>query len=319
MGSAFPLRSRRVTSISSDRREGRRVADRAYDAVIVGAGAGGGACAWALTRRKARVLVLEAGPRYDPFKDYRLDTPQWQAAFPYKPGSQGKYTYAPLQPLARKWDHLRSWNRLSGRLNPGDVRTSHGYQHVRGVGGSSLHFSGEAHRLNPRSMSMRSRFGVAADWPLSYDELEPYYLKAERLVGVAGPRADPLRPRSAPYPLPPHALAYATKLLQQGFKKKHLHLMENALAVLSRPHGGRPACNYCNGCLKGCPHTDKGTIDVTYLREAEGSGLCDIQPRSIAIRVETADDDSIRGVHYQYQGSTRFVAAPILILAGGAI
>src|SRR5690348_9072106 len=97
--SVSSLRSRRATPISSGRREGRLVADRAYDAIIIGAGAGGGACAWALTRRKARVLVLEAGPRYDPFHDYLLATPQWQAAFPYKPGSQGKYTYAPMQAL----------------------------------------------------------------------------------------------------------------------------------------------------------------------------------------------------------------------------
>lgn len=167
------------------------MANQHYDAVIVGAGAGGGSAAWALTRKGFRVLVLEAGPRYDPFVDYKVNTPAWEEGFPYKPGSQGKYTFGDMQPLSEQWSHLRSWNRVSGQLNPGHTRISYGYQHVRAVGGSSLHFTGEAHRMNPDSMKMRSRFGVAADWPLSYQDLEPYYLEAETCVGVAGPKTTP--------------------------------------------------------------------------------------------------------------------------------
>lgn len=295
------------------------MADPHYDVVIIGAGAGGGACAWALTQKKVRVLVLEAGPKYDPFKDYKIDKPEWEQGFPYKPGSQGKYTYGPMQPLAERWNHLRSWNHISGKLNPSNVRVANGYQHVRGVGGSSLHFTGEAHRLNPRSMAMRTKFGVAADWPVSYDELEPYYLTAERVVGVAGPKSDPSRPRSAPYPYAAHARAYSSQLLQKGFKKKGLHLIDNSLAVLPQPKGDRLPCNYCNCCLKGCPRTDKGSIDVTYLRDAAATGLCDILPGCVATRIETTKDDRVRGVHYTDSNGTHFVEAPILILAGGAI
>ncbi|HKQ31179.1 MAG TPA: GMC family oxidoreductase [Burkholderiales bacterium] len=290
-----------------------------YDVVIIGAGAGGGTCAWALTQKKMKVLVLEAGPEYDPFKDYKIDTPDWEKGFPYKPGSQGKYTYGAMQPLAERWNHLRSWNHISGRLNPGRVRISNGYQHVRGVGGSSLHFTGEAHRLNPRSMAMRTKFGVAADWPFSYEELEPYYVTAEKVVGVAGPAKESSRPRSAPYPYPAHPSGYCTTLLRQGFKKKGLGLVDNALAVLPQARGERPPCNYCNCCLKGCPRTDKGSIDVTYLRDAVASGFCDILSESIATRIETTKDDRVRGVHYRDKRGTHFIEAPILILAGGAI
>jgi len=290
-----------------------------YDAVIIGAGAGGGAAAWMLTQKGMRVLVLEAGPRYDPFADYKADTPKWESGFPYKPGSQGKYTYGKMQPLSEKWAHLRSWNRNGGRLNPGEVRAVQGYQHVRAVGGSSLHFTGEAHRLNPRSMNMHSRFGVAADWPISYQDLEPYYLQAESIVGVAGPKHDPHRPRSGAYPYRAHEVSYASTLLRRGFEKKKLSLIENALAVLPQTKGNRPGCNYCGCCLKGCPRTDKGTIDVTYLQEAVKTGRCDIQPESIAVRVETAQGDRIKGVHYATRTRMQFVEAPVLILAAGAI
>ena len=295
------------------------MADPHYDVVIIGAGAGGGSCAWALTKKKARVLVLEAGPRYDPFKDYKIATPDWEKGFPYKPGSQGKYTFGAMQPLASRWDHLRSWNHISGRLNPGMLRVANGYQHVRGVGGSSLHFTGEAHRLNPLSMNMRTRFGVAADWPLRYEELEPYYLTAERVVGVAGPSADPYRPRSAPYPYAAHPSSYSSQLLHQGFKRKGLRFVDNSLAVLPQARGERLPCNYCNCCLKGCPRTDKGSIDVTYLREALATGLCDIRSECIATRIETTKNDRVRGVHYKDKNGTHFIQTPNLILAGGAV
>ena len=64
------------------------------------------------------------------------------------------------------------------------------YHHVRGIGGSTLHFTGEAHRIHPDAMNMQSRFGVAADWPLDYAELERHYLEAEELIGVAGPESN---------------------------------------------------------------------------------------------------------------------------------
>ena len=181
------------------------------DVIIIGAGAGGGACAWALTRKGLRVLVLEAGPAFDPYSDYRLHEENWeQQHFPEKKGSQGLYSYAPLQSLNSKWEDLRSWNHIWGRMNPSNVRRGGKYLHVRGVGGSTLHYSGEAHRLNPDNMQLRSRFGVGADWPLEYQELENYYQQAEELIGVAGGTSTH-RPRKAPFPLPPHAPGYAVK------------------------------------------------------------------------------------------------------------
>lgn len=290
-----------------------------YDAVIIGSGAGGGASAWALAKRGFRVLILEAGPRYNPFTDYKAHTVNWEGGFPFKPGSQGRYTYGPMQPLSEKWSHLRSWNRTGGRLNPGSVRMPQGYHHVRGVGGSSLHFTGEAHRLNPHAMKMKSRFGVAADWPITYQELEPYYLQAEKIVGVAGPKHDPYRPRSGAYPYEAHAMGYASTLLRRGFQKKKLRLIENSLAVLPKPKGDRLNCNYCGCCLKGCPRADKGSIDVTYINEAVKSGRCDVHPESIAVHIETMDGDRIKGVHYATKSGMQFVETPILILSAGAI
>ena len=72
-----------------------------------------------------------------------------------------------MQTIDDSWRDLRSWNAITGPLNPGTTRlpAGIGYHHVRGVGGSTLHYTGEAHRLHPEAMRMQARFGEAADWP----------------------------------------------------------------------------------------------------------------------------------------------------------
>jgi choline dehydrogenase-like flavoprotein len=290
-----------------------------FDAVIIGSGAGGGTAAWALCNAGLKVLILEAGPGYDAALDFKLHLPQWEDGFPHKKTENYPPLTADLQNLDPAYDSLRSWNHIQGRLNPSGKRVSYGYQRVQGVGGSSLHFTGEAHRMNPQSMMMQSRFGVAADWPVSYEELEPFYCRAENLVGVAGPIKDTVRPRSVPYPQSAHAFSTHSQLLQAGFSALDMTLVPNALAVLSSSKDGRPACNYCGGCLKGCPRTDKGTIDVTYIRRALATGRCSVISEAEVKYIESGSGDSIKGVHYRHEGKLKYMRVPLLIVAGGAI
>ena len=105
------------------------------------------------------------------------------------------------------------------------------YHHVRGIGGSTLHFTGEAHRIHPDAMKMQSRFGVAADWPLDYAELERHYLEVEELVGVAGPESQGARWRSRRFPQPAHPLSYAAQTLGTGAKKLGLDWQANSRAA----------------------------------------------------------------------------------------
>ena len=161
-------------------------APSAFDAVVVGAGAGGAAAAWRMTQRGWRVLLLDAGPAFDPDTDYGLERNDWEKdRFRHKPGSLGDTAFAPMQLLDPALDDLRSWSLGQGPTNRDARRavSGPGYHHVRGIGGSTLHFVGEAHRMHPASMAMKSRFGVAADWPVSYAELEPLYVEVERLLG----------------------------------------------------------------------------------------------------------------------------------------
>ena len=295
--------------------------EQAPDVVVIGSGAGGSAAAWALTRHGLQVLLLEAGPAYDPSRDYRLHTNEWeQSWFPEKVATGERQSFAQLQLLESKWEGLRSWNALSGRLNPDDRRKSRGYLHVVGLGGSTLHFTGEAHRLHPASMQMHSRFGVAADWPFDYAALEPYYTLAERVLGVAGPKTDPVRVRSTPYPLPAHPPSFASRTIGSGCRKLGLNWTPNALAVLSQPYDGRPGCNYCANCNRGCPRQDKGSVDVTFLRQVRNNGNCTIRTDCRVTWLEAGSGDRVTAVHYiDSSGDLHRLNAPMVIVACGAV
>ncbi|MDG4867860.1 GMC family oxidoreductase [Guyparkeria sp. 1SP6A2] len=293
--------------------------------IIIGAGAGGSAAAAGLTERGISVLLIDAGPAYDPKTDYHLHRTDWEATpFPYKPESRGEYRFDVGQALVQNNKHLRSWNRVSGVFNQTGKRqvSGMGYYHVRGLGGSTLRFTGEAHRMNRHAMRMNTDYGVAADWPLSYDELKPWYRHAETIIGVAGPGETEDRPGDRSHLQPPHPLGSGGRALKKGASRLGLSWVANDRAALSRPKDDRPACNYCGNCNRGCPREDKGSADVTFLRRAKASGLLEVRKRTRATRLHVEPESGqvsaidLLGADGQ---TDRLRATGPVILAAGAI
>jgi choline dehydrogenase-like flavoprotein len=292
------------------------------DAVVVGSGAGGAALAWRLCQHGLRVLLLEAGPRFDPALDYAVARPDWERhLFPAPPGSRGDFSLGQLDRLDPADADLRSWSRAAGPLVREARRQPVGdaYWHVQGVGGSTLHFVGESHRLHPDAMQLRSRHGVGCDWPLTYADLEPYYTLCEELVGVAGPAQQGARWRSRPYPLPPHPLSPPARLLCEAGTRLGMHWQENSRAALSRPYDGRPACNYCANCSRGCMLGDKGSADRTFIPHALASGRLELRPGCRVVRLRTTRADRVDAVEYVRDGVLERVETPLLVLAAGAV
>jgi len=288
---------------------------------VIGAGAGGAAVAWGLCRRGLSVLLLDAGPRFDPATDYPLTEADWDLHdFPEKPGSKSEVVLAPAQTFEADEPLLDARSRGGGRDPHPRTRSMYGHDHVRGIGGSTLHFTGEAHRLHPNAMRMKSRFGLAADWPIDYAELEPYYAEAEALIGVAGPPRQDARWRSGPFPLPPHPLSYAAQTLGKGAATLGFGWEANSRAALSLPYNDRPPCNHCGGCNKGCPLGDKGSADVTFIAAAVATGRCSVRPDAQVVKIEKGSDDRIAGVIVaKADGSLERIAAPLIVLAAGAV
>ena len=294
----------------------------AFDAVVIGAGAGGAAAAWRLCEQGLQVLLLEAGPRFDPARDYKLDQPDWERhGFPELPGSQAELSFGAFDQLDPAEQELRSWNRATGLRVRGESRQAlgPGYWHVMGVGGSTLHFVGESHRLHPQAMRLKSDHGAGCDWPIDYADLEPYYSLCEQLVGVAGPTLQSQRWRSAAFPLPAHPLSPAALRLVAAGRQLGMHWQENSRAALSVAFDGRPACNYCGNCSRGCPLGDKGSADVTFIRKAQQSGRLTLKSGCTLVRMHAGRHGRIDAIEYVEGKTLQKISTPILVLAAGAV
>ncbi|WP_299722028.1 GMC family oxidoreductase [uncultured Tateyamaria sp.] len=294
----------------------------AIDAVIIGAGAGGAAAAWRLCNHGLKVLILEAGPRFDPATDYPLTNTDWErTGFPIKPGSTGAVSYGDLGALDPADADLASWNAVSGRQVNSTKRppSATGYAHVQGVGGSTLQYVGEAHRLNPAAFRLQSDHGAGADWPLSFADLEPHYRTIEAEIGVAGAPIAGARWSAQDHLQPAHPLSTSARVLRDAGTRMGMAWETNTRAALSEPKDNRPNCNYCGNCTRGCPLGDKGSADVTFIRKAEATGRLTIHTGAQVTRLIMGANGRVRAVSGVRDGAPFEQDTPILILAGGAV
>jgi choline dehydrogenase-like flavoprotein len=279
-------------------------ATKEVDVCIIGSGAGGAPVAYVLGKAGLSVVVLEAGPRFSP-KEYHLAQADWEQ-YPYPqpfvdPEDASKknlYTYSTPEKLNPNYKKLRSWSKAQGNYNNSDRRRPPHFDRAKGVGGTTLHYQGEAHRFSTYGFKSKSLHGVADDWPINYGDLEPYYEKAEKLLGVAGLNGNPFKPPRGPFPNPPHGLSCASERVKVGFDKLGLHLWPNSLNINSRPFHGRPACNYCNGCFLGCMMKAKGSMDVTLIPKAEATGNVEVRPDSVVREITVNTKGKVDGVVY---------------------
>jgi choline dehydrogenase-like flavoprotein len=242
---------------------------------IVGAGAAGGIMAAELGRRGIQVAVLESGPRHD--FDRRAE---YTRRF-----VKGENPWQTLLPG------------LDAHTTGGSVPFSLVWRRARGVGGSTLHWEGYAIRFHAGDFRLRTLHGVAEDWPIGYEHLEPYYARAESALGVAGLPDDPwASPRSTPFPLPPFPFSYTDGLFAGacqtvGVRLHHLSQARNSVA-----YGGRSACLACGTCHV-CPTGAKASIDLTHIPPAEATGRVRLVTDATVVRLET-EGDEVRSAVY---------------------
>jgi choline dehydrogenase-like flavoprotein len=247
-----------------------------FDVLIIGSGAGGGPAAYILTKAGLKVLILEAGMnRFD-----GLDNPN-VAPTPRFSNDELKFAYRNfLTPSGIVEPRTFRPSVSSGdRTYIGDVQNL-----PKTVGGGAVHADLKMPRFLPQDFTLgtdlKNKFGANfADWPVTYDMLEPFYTYCERALGVQGlAGANPFEgPRSAPFPMPPGVPMYVAELASKGLTSLGYHPFPYPCAVNSRPYDGRPPCvdcGYCSGY--GCPTNAKGSPAVTMLRKALLSGNCQL-------------------------------------------
>lgn len=278
------------------------------DFVIIGAGAAGGVMAKELATAGFRVVVLEQGP-YLQAKDFSHDEVDvlFRAALINDPKKQPN----------------------TFRRTPGETaKRQQCIEYARLVGGGSVHFTANYWRFHPEDFRERSMLGAIPgadlqDWPITYEELEPFYTKAEWELGVSGSAgANPFEgPRSKPYPLPPMPVKSSGVLFERGATKLGLHPFPAPVAVLSQPYRGRGACVHCGWCEAfGCEMNAKSSTLAALIPLAEKTGKCEIRPHSYVRKIETGKDGRVNGaVYFDHSGrEVRQRAKAVVLCANGA-
>ncbi len=280
------------------------------DFVVVGSGSAGGILAKELAVSGFSVVVLEQGP-YREASEFTHD----EFDVVLNSSLTGGRPSANPQTFRHDDDEVA---KVPFRRNPA--------WYYEGVGGASVHFTANFWRLREIDFKERSVLGPIggtnfADWPISYEELEPYYTKVDWEIGVSGAPGPFDSPRSRPFPVPPMPVKSSGVLLEKGAKAIGFHAQPAPLAILSRPLNGRPACINCGYCMGfGCEIGAKSSTLAAMIPQALASGKCEIRPDSAVFNLELAEDGRVSEVQYiDADGNQRGQKARAVILsANGA-
>ncbi len=270
-----------------------------FDAVVIGSGAGGGVVAKELATAGWRVLLLERGPwlKTESFGHYEVEYSFTSGIYhvPFGPKYSDVRTARPDPKTPARIVHPR--DPLYGRL-PADV------------GGGTVYYGAHAWRLHPETFRLPSYVGRVpgsslTDWPITYDDLEPYYEKAEYDIGVSGDEGPFSPPRRKPLPMPPLPNNKEAEVLWPAALRLGWSPFHSPVAITSQPYHGRAACihcPYCNGF--GCEVGAKSSTLVSVIPEALRTGNCRVLPRAFAREITVDTRGAADGVVYQLEGES---------------
>lgn len=261
------------------------------DFAIVGLGSAGGVLLQRLARAGFRVVGFEAGPFWDTERDWVSD----------EAGSHKLY-----------WEDLR----ITGGKDPLALGANNS---GKGVGGGSVHWAAFAPRFHPSDFKVYTLDGVGADWPISYEDLKPYYELIEREMPVAGPAYFPWGDPHG-YPFGPHPMGAVGDVLVKGCTKLGIGVSAGGpVAILSGSRGDRPHCIYRGFCIQGCKVGAKASTLITHVPDAIACGA-EVRDRVMVSRIESGPGNRVTGVSYiDEQRNEHFQKARVVIVCGYAI
>ncbi len=265
------------------------------DVILVGLGGIGGFIAPTLTKAGLRVVAFEAGP--------------WRTKADFVPDELGSAYWCRDNMGPKFLSETPRWRPRESA--PTEEITYSVGRMMNGVGGSIIHYAGQLRRFHPHHFRFRSyareRWGpkaipdgcTVADWPVTSEELEPYFVRTERIVGVTGDEHNPFVPRSTPYPMPALRPFRMGELFREATQAMGLHPHALPGGVNSIPYDGRPATTYSAWSSGFVPLADeKWNPGHSTVPEALASGNLDLRTHCRVVRVVTDADGRARGVEY---------------------
>lgn len=280
----------------------RKPAERA-DVCVIGAGPAGALVAYSLAKRGHDVVVLEAGPRFD-FEKRR---------------EQMEMKLRPAHDPLEVWD---MGGQRDAYTTSGEITYQLNRRRVKGVGGSTLHWGGRIERLHEKDFEMDTRYGLGADWPISYQDLQPYYADAEHELGVSGPGIgeNPFAPpRDDDPPMDAFPPSYSDRLFDEACESLGITMHRVAHAKNSERYDGRGSCQSYGTCTPVCPSGAKYSADV-HIRKAEEHGARVIDRVPVQrLEHDSAGDAIVAAKYVTPAGDTYRQEARQFVLACGGV
>jgi choline dehydrogenase-like flavoprotein len=281
-----------------------------YDVAVVGSGAGGGMAAHELTKAGARVVVLEAGGWWDNSKDSAM------LRWPYQSPRRGAST--PERPFG-EWDAcIGGWD-VEGEPFTRAEGTSFSWWRARMLGGRTNHWGRISLRFGPDDFKRKSIDGLGDDWPISYDDVKPYYDRVDELIGIFGSVENlPNHPDGTFHPAP-KPRCYEL-LVKQASDKLGIWCIPARLSIITKPLGNRAPCHYCGQCNRGCMTNSNFSSPNVLLFPAMQTRRLKILTNAMAREITVDDRGLATGVSYidKTTGQDQHVRARVVVLAASA-
>ncbi|MBV9303199.1 MAG: GMC family oxidoreductase [Acidobacteriaceae bacterium] len=262
---------------------------KTYDVIIVGSGAGGGVAAHVLALAGAKICVLEAGAWFDCTRQSSMFG--WPYNAPHRAaGSKEK-------PFGYFDATLEGGWRLDGEPYTMAPGSDWWWWRARMLGGRTNHYGRISLRMGPYDFKPLKRDGKGFDWPITYEDLAPYYDKAEQLIGVFGSQEGLENTPDGKFQPPPAPRGYE-RIIKIACDKLRIPCIPSRLAILTRPLNGRPACHYCQQCGRSCGVNANFNSPGVHIFPAMKTGNLEVRTNAMAREVTVGADGLATGVSY---------------------
>ena len=283
-----------------------------YDVIIVGSGAGGGMAAKILSESGIKVALLEAGPDYDPANPEQ----QTQLKWPYESPRRGANTNRAFGDFDAAYG---GWE-IDGEPYTKREGTEFDWFRSRMLGGRTNHWGRISLRFGPNDFKHKSLDGLGDDWPISYDDVKPYYDRVDKMIGVFGTKEGIYNEPDGHF-LPPPKPRLHELMIKKAATGIGIPVIPSRLSILTRPvNKDRGSCFFCAQCSRGCTVHADFSSSTCLVKPAKKTGNVEVYVNAMAREVLTDKDGKATGISYidktdmqEYQ-----LNAKVVVLAASA-